>query len=328
MRVLFIGGTGVISSACAQAALDQGIDLTLLTRGKSFRPAPAGAHILPGDIRNEVGAAAALGSQHFDVVVDFIAYTPEQIETDLRLFRGRTGQYIFISTIAVYQTPPPRLPLNEDTPLGNPYWQYAIDKIACEQRLQRAIEEERFPATIVRPAHTYDCTFLPVRGGYTLLDRMKRGKPVIVHGDGTSLWTLTHHTDFARGFTALLGNPAALGEAVQITSDEILTWNQIYTTLGQAVGVEPKMVHVPSDVIAAFEPSWGASLLGDKCHSKFFDNTKIRQFLPGFKAQVPYAEGARQVAAWYAADPARQQVDPHYDQITERILAGFAKIFT
>jgi nucleoside-diphosphate-sugar epimerase len=325
MKVLFIGGTGVISSACTQLALERGIELYLLNRGQSTRPAPEHARLLQGDIRQPDQAARIIASHTFDAVVDWVAFTPQHIETDLDLLRGKTGQFIFISSASAYQTPPASLPVTESTPLDNPFWEYSRDKIACEQRLMRAYREEKFPITIVRPSHTYDQTLLPMHGGYTMVDRMRRGKPVIVHGDGTSLWVLTHHADFARGFVGLLGNSHAIGDAFQITSDEWLTWNQIYTLVAHAAGVEPKLVHVPSELIAAYDPQWGASLLGDKSTSMLFDNSKIKRVVPDFVASVPFALGARQIIQWYDADPARRRVDQAFDAIIERILAGYQK---
>ena len=210
MKVLFIGGTGVISSGASKLALERGMDLYLLTRGQSLRPTPEGARLLTGDIRDVQSARAALGSLHFDAVVNWVNYVPQHIETDLDLFRDRTDQYIFISSASAYQTPPAILPVVESTLLDNPYWQYSRDKIACEERLVRAYREEKFPFTIVRPSHTYDCTKLPIKGSWTTVDRMLKGQKVIIHGDGTSLWTLTHHLDFARGFVGLLGNSRAI----------------------------------------------------------------------------------------------------------------------
>ncbi|MCB0256912.1 MAG: NAD-dependent epimerase/dehydratase family protein, partial [Anaerolineae bacterium] len=228
MKVLFIGGTGVISSACADLAVRQGIDLYLLNRGQSLdRPAPIGATVLFGDIRDRASAEAALAGHTFDAVVEWIAFTPDQVQSDVDLFRGRTGQYVFISSASVYQTPPASLPVTESTLLDNPYWEYSRNKIACEELLVRAYRDEKFPMTIVRPSHTYDATKIPLLGGYTSLQRMKAGKPVVVYGDGTSLWTLTNHRDFAKGFVPLLGNSRAVGEAIHITSDEWLSWNQI-----------------------------------------------------------------------------------------------------
>ena len=240
MKVLFIGGTGVISSACSQLAVECGFDLYLLNRGESKREIPKGANVLNADIRDKNSVEKAIGTHNFDVVVDWIAFTLEHIETDIELFKDRTNQYIFISSASAYQTPPTNLPVTESTPLYNPFWQYSQNKIACEERLIKAYREENFPVTIVRPSHTYDETMLPLKGRFTVIDRMRKGKKVIVHGDGTSLWTLTHHTDFAKGFVGLLGNSHAVGEAFQITSDEVLTWNQIYELAAQAAGTTAK----------------------------------------------------------------------------------------
>ena len=323
MKVLFIGGTGIISSACSQLAVERGIDLYLLNRGQSSRPIPAGAHVLNGDIRRIDSVETAIGDHTFDVVADWVAFTPDHVETDLSLFRGRTGQYIFISSASAYQKPPASLPVTESTPLDNPYWEYSRNKIACEERLLRAYREEKFPVTIVRPSHTYDRTLLPTHGGYTMIDRMRKGKKVIVHGDGTSLWVLTHHTDFAKGFVGLLGDSRAIGDAFQITSDELLTWNQIYEILARAAGAEvPHIVHVPSDLINAYDPIWGAGLLGDKAHSLIFDNTKIRRLVPDFAATIPFARGAEEIMAWYDANPARGMVDAKFNRIIDRILSA------
>lgn len=321
MRALFIGGTGIISSACSERALAQGMELYLLNRGESSRPVPDGAKVLRGDIRDPESVRRALGDLEFDAVVDWVAFTPEHIETDLALFTWRTRQYVFISSASAYQKPLGHLPITESTPLHNPFWGYSRDKIACEKRLTRAYREDGFPVTIVRPSHTYDRTLLPMDGGWTVVDRMRRGKPVIVHGDGTSLWTLTHHRDFAVGFVGLLGRPAVLGEAVQITGDEWLTWNQIFELVAGAAGVKPQLVHVPSETIAAFAPNWGAGLLGDKPHSVIFDNSKIKRLVPEFRATIPYARGVREVLAWYDADPARQVVDEGLDRLMDEIIA-------
>jgi nucleoside-diphosphate-sugar epimerase len=324
MRVLFIGGTGVISSACSRLAVERGIDLTLLNRGQSARPAPEGARVLRADIRDPDSVRGALGKQAFDAVVDWIAFTPDHIETDLDLFGGRAGQYVFISSASAYQTPPAGLPVTESTILDNPYWEYSRNKIACEERLWRAYREDRVPITIVRPSHTYDATLLPMKGRYTVIDRMRRGQKVIVHGDGTSVWTLTHHADFAKGFVGLLGNSRALGEAVHITSDEWLTWNQIFGLTARAFGAEAKIVHVPSDLIAAYDPDWGAGLLGDKSQSMIFDNSKIKRLVPGFACAIPYSRGAEEIAAWYAAEPSRGKVDEEFNRCCERILSAYA----
>jgi nucleoside-diphosphate-sugar epimerase len=323
LKVLFIGGSGVISSACARAAVNgDDIDLYVLNRGQSAnRPLPARVTELRGDIRSPGSVRDVLGDLDFDSVVDWVAFTTEHVRTDIDLFRGRTGQYVFISTASAYQTPPSRLPVTESTPLRNPYWQYSRDKIACEDLLIGEYRDSGFPATIVRPSHTYDRTKIPLHGGWTALARMLAGKPTIVHGDGTSLWTITHHDDFARGFTPLLGHPRTLGEAFHITSDDFLTWDQIARALAAALGVTTDLVHVPSDAIAAADPEWGAGLLGDKAHSMVFDNSKIRMIAPGWHAAIPFERGAREIVDWYLADESRQVTDPELDALMDK-LAG------
>ena len=325
MKALFIGGTGNISSACVELALAQGIEVTLLIRGTSGHPVPNGAQVVNGDIRDPQSVRAALGSRSFDMVADFVAFIPEHIETDLELFRGRTGQYIFISSASAYQTPPAILPVTESTVLDNPYWEYSRNKAACEERLVHAYREEKFPITIVRPSHTYSAPYVPVEGGWTTIDRMLRGEPVIVHGDGTSLWTLTHANDFAKGFVGLMGNAHAIGEAFHITSDEWLTWNQIHEILAAAAGVKPTLVHVPSDLIAAYDKAWGESLLGDKTHSFILDNSKVKRLVPDFICTTPFSRGAEEIIAWHMSDPARQQVDPAFNALCDRILQAYAK---
>lgn len=325
LKVLFIGGTGIISSACSPLVLEKGYELYLLNRGQSQRAAPPGAKILNGDIRDPDSVREAISEQDFDVVVNWIAFTPEHIETDLELFRGRTGQYIFISSASAYQTPPRVMPVTESTPLHNPYWEYSRHKIACEERLMRAYREEGFPMTVVRPSHTYDKTLLPMHGGYTVVNRMRQGKKVIVHGDGTALWTMTHHRDFAVGFVGLLGNGRAVGDTFQITSDEWLTWNQIFAMVADAAKTEAHIVHVPSDFINRFDQNWGASLLGDKTHSMIFDNTKIKRLVPEFNAVIPFEQGAREIMAWYDADPARQKVNHELDATIDRILQAYER---
>lgn len=324
LRVLFIGGTGTISSACAPLAVARGIELTLLNRGRSTdHEVPDGAEVLTADVRDPAGVRAALRGREFDAVVDWIAFTPEHVAADIDLFAGRTGQYVLISSASAYQTPPERLPITESTPLRNPYWQYSRNKIACEELLVRAYREHGFPATIVRPSHTYDRRLVPLDGGWTAVERMRQGREVVVHGDGTSLWTLTHHEDFARGFVPLLGHPRALGEAFHITSDDVLTWDQIARALGRAAGVEPRIVHVPSDAIAAADPEWGAGLLGDKAHSMVFDNAKLRRVVPDFVATIPFEAGARQIVEWHDADPARKRVDARLDALMDELVARF-----
>lgn len=325
LKVLFIGGTGIISSACSALAVERGIDLYVLNRGTtSTRRLPEGATVLHGDIRDEQSARTALGDHEFDAVVDWVAFTPEHVRTDLELFRGRTRQYVFISSASAYQTPAERLPITESTPLRNPFWEYSRNKIACEDVLMEAYRDEAFPVTIVRPSHTYDRTTVPFDGGWTIVERMRQGKPVVVHGDGSSLWTLTHHTDFARGLVALLGNPRTLGDAFTITGDDVLTWDQIARALASAAGVsDPRIVHVPSDVIAAEHPDWGASLLGDKTHSSVFDTAKIRSVAPDFRTTVRFEQGAREIVDWYDADPARKVVDERVDELMDRLVERF-----
>ena len=326
MKALFIGGTGTISSACVELAVARGIDVVLLNRGHGTRPTPANVPALQGDIRDKAAISQLVKDLTFDVVVDFVAFTPEHIETDLELFRGRTKQYVFISSASAYQTPPLSWPTTESTPLRNPYWAYSRAKIACEERLTTAYREEGFPVTIVRPSHTYDAMSVPLEGKYTVLGRMRAGKKVVVHGDGTSLWTLTHHRDFAKGFVPLLGNPHALGEAIHITSDEVLTWNQIVDILAGAMGVQADIVHIPSEVIAAFDPEWGAGLLGDKAHSMVFDNTKIKRLVPEYVANIPFRQGAAEIIAWHESHPAAQKVDERMDQLIDTMVAAYAAV--
>jgi nucleoside-diphosphate-sugar epimerase len=320
-RVLFIGGSGVISSACSWLAAEQGIELVVLNRGRTtLRPLPPQATVVQADIRDPASVAAALGNREFDAVVNWVAFTPEQVRADIGLLRGRTGQYVFISSASAYQTPPARLPILESTPLRNPFWRYSRDKIACEDVLTTAYRDEGFPATIVRPSHTYDKTKVPLDGGWTAVSRMRQGKPILVHGDGTSLWTLTHHRDFAQGFVPLLGNPRVVGEAFHITSDDVLTWNQIAEALAAAAGARADIVHVASDTIAAADPEWGAGLVGDKAHSMVFDNAKLRAVVPGFRAVIPFEQGAREIVEWHDDDPSRQQVDAHVDALTDKLI--------
>ncbi len=324
LSILFIGGSGRISAACSQLAVERGIKLFVLNRGAThLRPLPPEATVLRGDIRDHLAAREALGTLEFDAVVDWVAFTPEHVQADIELFRGRTGQYVFISSASAYQKPPARVPVTESTPLRNPFWQYSRDKIACEELLVEAYRQTGFPATIVRPSQTYDRTSIPLGGKWTTLARMRAGKEVVVHGDGTSLWTLTHSADFARGFVPLLGHPRTIGEAFQITSGDVLTWNQIAETLAAAAGVTARLVHVPSDAIAAADATWGAGLLGDKAHSMIFDNSKLRSVVPGYLAEIPFEQGAREIIAWYDEDPARQQADARLDAVMDKLVAAY-----
>jgi nucleoside-diphosphate-sugar epimerase len=325
MKILFIGGTGVISSACARLAIERGFDVYLLLRGEGerTRPVPTGAQVLRGDIRDAQTAEYALGQHTFDAIVDFVAFVPEHIETALTLFRARTNQYVFISSASAYKKPVVSLPITESTPLHNPFWEYSRNKIACEQRLLHAYRADGFPMTIVRPSHTYDQTLLPFEAGGTVLARIEQGKPVIVHGDGTSLWTLTHNEDFAIGLIGLLGHPAALGEAFHITSQESLPWNEIYLAIARALGKPVDLVHVPSDVIAREHEEWGAGLLGDKAHSVLFDNTKIKRLVPDFHPVIPFWQGAREIVAYHHRNPHLTRVDPVMDALMDRLVERF-----
>ena len=321
--VLFIGGTGVISSACVAESVARGWDVTILNRGTSTtHPAHPDAEALTADVRDAAAVRDAVGEREFDVVVDFLSFTPDQVQQQLDQFATRTGQYVFISSASAYQTPPARLPVTESTPLRNPFWQYSRDKIACEDLLVAAYRDDELPMTIVRPSHTYDHTLPPFEGRWTTIERMRQGKEVLVHGDGTSLWTITHHTDFARAFVGLLGRREAIGEAFHITGDEAPSWNRIYRDIAEAAGVEPRLVHVPSDAVAAVDEDFGASLLGDKAHTMVFDNSKVKALVPGWQAVVPFRQVAQEIVDWLDADPARRTVDPELDALYDRLIAA------
>lgn len=326
MRILMIGGTGNISSPITRLLVERGFDVSVFNRGQRLAEATDGVRFIKGDIHDVAGTRAALRGEEFDVVVDWLVYSPDHIETDIELFGGRTGQYVYISSASAYLKPSPQFPITETAPLGNPHWQYARDKIACEARLRRAHAEDGFPITIVRPSYTYGETWIPaVIAGwdYTLVDRMLRGQKVIVPGDGHSLWTMTHNTDFAVGFAGLLGHPDAVGEAVHIMSDEVLTWDQITETIAEAAGVEAVIVHIASDFINAVDPEIGANLLGDKAHTAVFDTSKLKRFVPDFEARVPFAEGVRRSLAWFDADPARKVVNESRNRAMDRILDAY-----
>jgi nucleoside-diphosphate-sugar epimerase len=328
VNVLFIGGTGVISTACARLASERGINLTVLRRGQRTACTPAAVKTITADIHDMSAVTRALTGASFDAVVDFLAFTPADIERDLELFRGRTGQYVFISSASAYQKPVPRYPITESTPLGNPYWQYARDKIACEERLTKACREEGFPVTTVRPSLTFDETWIPLvinssPKPYTIVDRMLRGQKIIVPGDGSSLWVITHSTDFAKGLVGLLGNPRAIGEAFHITTDEVMSWDRLYQTVAAAVGIEAKIVHIPSDFISACLPDQRGRLLGDKAVSVIFDNSKIKRFVPGYCATTTFAEGIRRSLAWFGADPARREIDAAANTAWDKLIAAY-----
>ncbi len=328
MRVLFIGGTGNISSACVERALALGYDVSIFNRGRSAMAFSRPVTSIVGDCGDQRRLREVAESGRYDVVAQFVAYTPDQVELDIEAFRGQVGQYVFISTASAYQKPPNHYLITESTPLRNPFWRYSQDKIACEDRLVCAYREENFPVTIVRPSYTFGPTWIPagVGGhGYTVVHRMRHGQPIVSHGDGQSLWVITFHTDFALGFVGLFGRQQAIGEAFHITSDEVLTWDAIYRTIANAAGCDIELIHVPSDLIAELVPAWAGNLLGDKSHSVVFDNSKIKRIVPEFRATVPFAEGIARSLAWFGADPARQQPNPEVNHNMDRIIAALRR---
>lgn len=334
MKILFIGGTGIISSACSTLALARGHELFLLNRAVSAKhPIPAKATLWQADIYQEEGLVAdLLADHHFDAVVDFIAFAVPDIERDLRLFREKTDQFVFVSSASAYQKPVKHYLITEETPLENPYWEYSRNKIACEERLLQAYRSEGFPVTIIRPSHTYGPSQIPFgvsswQHPWTVVDRMKRGQKVIVPGDGTSLWVLTWNEDFARGLVGLLGNQEAIGETFQITSDEVLTWNQIYLEVYQALGLEPNMVHIPSELIAVYDEHALGSLIGDKANSVVFDNSKIKRFVPDYACAVNWSEGVRRSLAWFDAHPEWQTVDQEMNALWDRIIHAYERAY-
>ena len=334
MKILFIGGTGVISSACSELVLARGHELFLLNRSVSKNlPVPESASVLIGDVYTEESRLAGILADHrFDAVVDFIAFAAPDIERDLRLFRGRTNQFVFISSASAYQKPVRNYLITEETPLENPYWEYSRNKIACEDRLMQAYREEGFPVTIIRPSHTYGPTQIPFGVSswmhpWTVVDRMKRGQKVIVPGDGTSLWVLTWNADFAKGLVGLLGKDRAIGEAFQITSDEVQTWDQIHLEAYRALGLKPNLIHIPSDLIAMYNPHSLGSLVGDKANSVVFDNSKIKRFVPDYSCEVTWAEGVRRSLAWFESHPQFQTIEEEMNTTWDRIIAAYEKAF-
>ena len=330
MKVLFIGGSGIISTACTELAVKRGMELTLVNRGQHKASLPAAAKSVAVDVHDVAAAQKALGNTSYDVVVDWVAYTPEDIERDLQLFRGRTRQFIFISSASAYQKPGTHYLITESTPLGNPHWDYSRNKIACEERLMKACREEGFPVTIVRPSLTYGDTQIPLitnswENPYTIVDRMLKNKQVVVPGDGTSLWVITHNTDFAKGFVGLLGHPQAIGHAFHITSEEALTWDQYYRITAAALGVEPNIIHIPSDFVIACWPDQEGSLIGDKSVSVVFDNTKIKRFVPDYCCTTRFDEGIRKTLAWFQADSKRQVIDEIENAMWDKIIDVYEK---
>lgn len=328
MKVLFLGGTGIISTACTRLAIARGFDVTLLNR--SQRDAVPGSRQIVADI-NDPGTAGALGDLIWDVVIDFIAFDAAAIAQRLQLFRGRVKQYVFISTASAYQKPLAHHLITESTPLVNPFWDYSQKKIAAEERLLRAYREEAFPMTIVRPSLTYGDTVVPLvlnswSQSYTAIARMRAGKPLVVPGDGLSLWTITHNSDFAKGLVGLIGHAGAIGHAVHITSDEALTWNQIFVATAEAAGVaSPRLVHIASDFITTCFPETTGTLLGDKSHSAIFDNTKLKRLVPDYVATTRYRDGIANTIRWFDADQGRQTIDVAVDARTDRLIAAYER---
>lgn len=328
MKILIIGGTGTISSAITRLLAASGHDLWLLNRGTRKDEVPTNVKQVIVDIDNEDEVLRQLGDEQFDSVCEFIGFVPEQVERDIRLFRGRTRQYVYISSASAYAKPARNHVITEGTALANPYWQYSRNKIACEELLMREYREQGFPVTIVRPSHTYCERGVPLsvhgpKGSWPVLKRMMEGKPVLVHGDGSSLWTLTWNEDFARGFVGLLGNPKAIGEAFQIMSDEQLTWNQVYECTAQALGVPLRLYHVSSDFLAAVAPDdydFTGNLLGDKAVTVVFDCTKLKRAVPGFQATTRFDEGVRRCIAYLLAHPELQVEDPEFDAWCDNVI--------
>jgi nucleoside-diphosphate-sugar epimerase len=330
MKVLFIGGTGNISIASTRLAAERGIELTLLRRGQSSAGLPESVRTITVDVTNEAAASQAVGNQFFDAVVDWVAFTSADVERDIRLFRGRTRQFVFISSASIYQKPLGHYLITESTPLANPYWQYSRDKIACEERLMKAYRDEGFPITIVRPSLTYGDTQIVLavnswQKSYTAVDRMRREKKVIVPGDGSSLWVITHNSDFALGLVGLLGNQQAIGHAIHVTSDEVMTWDQYYKITAQAAGVEARIIHIPTDFICACLPDEVGTLIGDKTVSVVFDNSKIKHFVPDFRARIPFAQGIQRTIDWFDADPMRKQLDESANASWDKLIAAYER---
>jgi nucleoside-diphosphate-sugar epimerase len=333
LKVLFIGGTGTISTAVSKLAVEKGIELYLFNRGRHSEYVPEGAKVIKGDVRDKKAFAEAMKNEHFDVVVDWVAFVPEHVETDIEVFKGNVGQYIFISSASAYQKPPAHWLVTESTPLYNPYWQYSRDKIACEERLMAEYRDNGFPVTIVRPSFTYSFNTIPApinswTAPWTLVDRMRKGKKIIIHDAGASLWTMTHNTDVAKGFVGLLGNMQAIGHAFHITSDEVLTWNQIYKAIADAAGVELEAAHIPSELIVKANPQLEGILFGDQMWSAVFDNSKIKRFVPGFIATMSFAEGIKRSIEWFDADANRRTVDEEYDKFMDELIIDYEKKFS
>ncbi len=332
MKALFIGGTGLISTAVSERAIQKGWDITLLNRGTRSQFVPEGARVIQCDINDEKAVREKLGNETFDVVVEWIAFHPDRVEKDIELFSGRTAQYILISSGAAYARPMRRYLIDESHPLNNRYWQYGRDKRMCEDVCMKAHRELDFPITIVRPSLTYGLTQIPFAMGswnkpWSLVQRMLDGKPIVCHGDGTSLWSMTHNSDFAKGFVGLMGNRQAIGEAFHIVTDEVLTWDEIAYTIGDAVGVKPTIVHMSADQIARFMPDELGDLLGDKSSSVVYDCTKIKRLVPEFVCTTPFAVGVRQSIEYFKAHSELQQIDEEWNRNIDALIAADALVY-
>jgi nucleoside-diphosphate-sugar epimerase len=327
MKILFLGGTGNISADCAALLQQRGHEILVLTRGKTAVPPGYGA--IQADRKDAATMRTALKDLQPDVVLNFLGYDLSDVQVDYDLFNGVVRQYIFISSTVIYAKPPQRLPLTEDGPLGNPFWDYAEKKLACERWLQQRREEAGFPVTVVRPSHTYSKRWIPnpvSSGSYTFAARLEQGKPVFVHDQGESPWTLTTSADFAVGLAGLLGKPEAIGETFHITSDEVLTWNQVYAEIAAALGVaSPQIVKVPTDFICQVAPQLTGTLKGDKAHPGVFDNTKIKRFVPEFRCRTPFRAGVRESVRWLREHPAQHNLKPELDELIEKVIAAWQK---
>lgn len=331
MKILFIGGTGTISMAITKLLLQRGHEVFLLNRGSRTGELPSFVNLIQADINNEDDVKSKIDGMKFDCVCDFIGFVPSQIERDYRIFNGKTKQFMYISSASAYHKPVKSYIINEGTSLANPYWEYSRNKIACEELLMKLYRENGFPVTIVRPSHTYDERSVPLgvhgkNGSWQVIKRMLEGKPVIIHGDGTSLWTMTHNSDFAVGFCGLVGNPHAIGEAFQITNDETLTWNQIYKCIADALGVELKACHVSSEFLAAVSDyDFTGSLIGDKSCSVVFDNSKLKKAVPEFKPVVHFEDGIRMTIKNVLSNSELQKDDPEFDQWCDKVISVLEK---
>lgn len=327
-KVLFIGGTGLISTAVSERVVKQNFELYLLNRGNNAENIPYGSKLIQADIKDIVTVEELLKDYAFDIVVNWIGFSPTDVENDIKLFREKVEQYIFISSASVYQKPITHYIATESTPLANPYWEFARNKIACEARLIHEYKETAFPVTIVRPSLTYgdSMLFAPTNSWnhpYTIIDRMRKGKKIIVPDDGSSLWTMTHNTDFAKGMVGLMGNCQTAGHAFHITSDEVMSWNQIYELIGKVCGVKPHLVHIPSEFISTFAPWLRGSLLGDCTSGYVFDNSKIKRFVPDFVATTMLEQGFRKSLKWFEDIPYRCEVDEAWDNLSDRIIEAY-----